>query len=198
MLRFVLKAEENRNSNERSNSTLSEKFEEQHDNPSSEPRPKNEKLWMTSFDDHPGQNECLDSQLWSPKASESPDRHQEAARQFWIPQSVPQNHSDHAHRKLGLSLSYDAWLTKKRRLQQQAKIERPDSEAGLKSKVGQTMDVAAFQQWIDGKKKLRKRNKSESFTVENHRACSGVPFDEWLREKRKQLNGKCLKLNFTL
>ena len=136
--------------------------------------------------------------LWTPISNGYFEPNEQPDDRFWTPSeydSVLDNYrtTSPQHRKVGPALSYDAWLEKKRQLAKEAKAERPVSASGWKSKVGREMDEIAFKQWLEGKQKFRiRRSKSETLTIEHHRAGSGVPFEEWLRQKRQQLNGKCL------
>ena len=184
MLGFVLTAEENRNVNKDSFSTDCAK-PEQHDDtltPATklevDQEKEDERLWTPSFD---SQFES-DDRLWNPTAYES----------VAVDQTTSSRHTFEA------SLSYDAWLEKKRELAKERKAERPASASVIKSKVGREMDETAFKQWLESKKKFRKRSKSDSFTIEHHRSGSGMPFEEWLRQKRQQLNGKNLMICFII
>ena len=181
MLGFVLKAEENRNLTQEKKTNGCSGSEQQDDKlltattnggPIAERDQEDERLWTLSSNGYPEPNQQPSDRLWTPPAYDS------------VLEKTPS-----LHRKLELSLSYDAWLEKKRQSATEVKTERPAS-ATLKSKVGREMDVAAFKQWLEGKKKFRKRSKSETLTIEHHRAGSGAPFEEWLRQKRQQLNGK--------
>jgi predicted acetyltransferase len=168
MLGFVLKAEENRNVNKDQPSTDCSKSEQQDD------------TLTTKVDEEE------DERLWRPSCNgyfESHDR-------LWAPATYESVVDSTTSRSSGASMSYDAWLEKKRQSAKETKTERPSSASAMKSKVGREMDVTAFKQWLESKKKFRKRSESESFASEHHRSGSGKSFEEWLRQKRRQLNGK--------
>lgn len=192
MLGFVITAEENRSlSQEKQTSGCSEK-KDRYDTltPSTdsgltaEHEPDHKKLWTPTLNGYFEPNEQADDRFWTPSEYDSVLDHYKTASQ--------------QQRRVGTALSYDAWLEKKRQLPKEAKTERPASASGLKSKVGREMDDAAFKQWLEGKQKFRKRSESETLTIEHHRAGSGVPFEEWLRQKRQQLSGKSFSIQFVL
>ena len=190
MLGFVITAEENRSLSQEKQSSGCSETKEQDDTLTTstdiglteEHKPEHKKLWTPTFNGCFEPNEQPDDRFWTPSEYDSVlDSYKTTS---------PQN------RKIGSALSYDAWLEKKRQLAKEAKTERPVSASGLKSKVGKEMDDIAFKQWLESKQKFRKRSKSETLTIEHHRAGSGVPFEEWLRQKKQQLNGKSFCIQF--
>ncbi len=180
MLGFVIRAEENRNQNE--DKQTNTKSEQQDD-----------KLLTSTINGVPLADQ-EDERLWTPSTNGYPEPGQELQDRLWTPVAydniVNNSKNTSLHRKSGPSLSYEAWLKKKCQSAQEAKIECPASATNVKSKVGREMDVTAFKQWLEGKKKFRRRSTSETLTIEHHRGGSGKPFEEWLRQKKGQLNGR--------
>lgn len=139
--------------------------------------------------------------LWTPTSNGFSDSNYQND-QLWIPEAFDNGGSyemETSKPKEVSSLTYKEWLERKRNSLRDGRKERPLSASeNQRSKVGRELDAESFQKWLEGKKKLRKHSKSE--IIESHRASSGVPFEEWLRQKRQQLNGKfhkiyCSKIN---
>ena len=181
MLGFVLTAEENRRKGVQTKTSSESEQQEDISTTIAGPVPerveKDESLFTSTYGYFESNGE-QGARLWTPL--EYADNIQERSK------------TASTHRKVATCLSYDAWLEKKQQAEKEAKSHRPTSAITMRSKVGRELDDTAFKEWLEGKKKFRKRSKSETLTIEHHRSGSGVPYEEWLRQKRQQLNGKLL------
>lgn len=115
------------------------------------------------------------------------------SRDLPSPSSEPASYIDfdvteHAYQSRKPAQTFDSWLEKKRN---KGQLRPVTAHAPEKSKLGKAIDPDVFKNWLNGKKRVnhyRSNSESSSSNTKRTYISSGLTFERWLEEKKKQTN----------